>query len=141
MQKMSNIEKVYTTTLEAVSGNDDVLAILDHKLSATSPERVADYMELATENIEKKIQGIKDYVKELNDIKKHEENRLEHIKEQCAVWLENEGVDKLEGVHVSSITINDTAPTIKVKVLDANYWIRQGLYLSLIHISEPTRPY
>ena len=123
---MSNIQKVYTTTLEAISGNDDVLAILDHKLAATSPERVADYIELATTNIADKIAKLKAYKAELSSIQKDEENRLEHIKEQCAVWLENEGVDKLEGLHVSSITINDTAPTVKLKVINESYWINLG---------------
>lgn len=128
---MPNIEKVYTTTLETISGNDDVLAILDHKLLATSSERVADYIELATTNIEEKIAKLKKYKAELSAIQKDEENRLELIKEKCAEWLENSGVEKLQGIHVSSITINDTAPTNKVKILDANYWIDKHAFFKI----------
>jgi len=117
---MGNIEKSYTTTLEQITVKTDVLAILDHKLAATSPERVADYMELVTGNIEAKIKNIKDYIKELNGVKKDEEDRLEFIKEQSAAWLENEGVDKLKNIHVSSITINNTAPKQTLVITDAS---------------------
>jgi len=125
---MGNIEKSYTTTLEQVSIKDDALAILDHKLAVTSPERVADYMELVTGNIETKILNIKNYVAELNSIKKDEEDRLEYIKEQSASWLENEGVKKLEGIHVSSITINDTKPKENVIIENEEELINIGYY-------------
>mgnify|MGYP000820471356 CR=1 FL=1 len=56
---------------------------------------------------------------------------------------------QIEDLGSIEITDNDYGPcTVAVRLVDGNVWMTQsqiarlfGVYLSLIHISEPTRPY
>lgn len=129
---MLKVEKTYTTTLEKASDKDDLLAILDAKAVATTPERVADYMELATDNIKGKIDALSDYIKELQAIKKQEVNRFLLVGEKCAEWLEGSGVEKLEGLHVSSITINKTEPKENLIIEDEELLIKEGYFKKVL---------
>ena len=113
------IAKTYTTKLEQVSNDDSVIAILDAKLEATSPAQTVDYMGLALDNVSRKVAEAKQAIKAIQDIIKHEEAREEHIKEQCAEWLEGTGLDKLDGMIVSSVTINKTEPKQEVIITEA----------------------
>ena len=56
---MANIQRSYETKLESADKNH-VIAILDAKLEATSPERTADYVSLALDNIDSAIKRMKD---------------------------------------------------------------------------------
>lgn len=129
---MANIEKSYTTKLEAVSDRDDVQAILNSKLDATSPAQTVDYMALALDNIDNKVIDAKNAIKAIQEVIKHEEARKEHIKEQCAEWLEDTGLDKLEGMIVSSVTINKTAAKENLIVMDEDALINQGYFKTVL---------
>ena len=129
---MPNIEKTYTTRLEAVSGNDSVQAILDNKLEETSPAITVDYIALALDHIEDKKAEITDAIKTLQDMKKHEELRAEFIKEECATWLEGTGLDKLDGLIVSSVTINETKPKQELIITDEEALINGGYFKTVV---------
>lgn len=104
------IQLSYTTKLETVTRKEDIKAILDAKLNATSPAQTVDYIGLAADHIQAKRNDIKNAIAQLRQIDQEEEARLELIKEQCAEWLEETGLEKLEGHIVSSITVNSPKP-------------------------------
>ena len=133
---MSQIQLSYTTKLEAISGNDDVLAILDAKLEATSPAQVVDYIGLADKHIEDKMSEIATAIKTLQELKKHEEARKDFIKEKCAEWLEGTGLDKLDGLIVSSITINETKPQENLIIENEDALINQGYFKTVLDKSK-----
>ena len=134
---MSNlIEKTYTTKLEAVSAKDDVLAILDAKLEATSGAGVVDYIGLATDHIEAKKEELSKHIKILQDMKKDEDARLTFIKEESAKWLEGNGIEKLDGLIVSSITINETKPKENLIVDDEEALINAGYFKTTVDTTK-----
>ena len=133
---MSNIQLSYTTKLEAVSDRDDVQAILNNKLESTSPAQTVDYMALALDHIDSKIADAKSAVKAIQEVIKHEEARKEHIKEECAVWLEDTGLDKLDGMIVSSVSINKTKAKENLIVTDEEALINGGYFKTVIDTSK-----
>ena len=125
---MNKIQLSYTTKLEAISDIDDVKAIMDAKLEATSPAQTVDYVGLALDHIDAKVAEINATIKTLQEMKKHESDRKEHLKEQIGEWLEDTGLDKLDGLIVSSMTIHKAKPqenviiTDEAAVIDAGYF-------------------
>ena len=132
---MSNIQLTYTTKLESVVHDSDVCAILDAKLEATSPAQLTDYVGLALDHITAKRTDIKAAIKQLQELDKHEANREEFIKEQCANWLEATGLDKLDGLIVSSMTINNTKPKENLIVTDEDACINAGYFKTVMDTS------
>ena len=126
------IAKTYTTKLEQVSNDDSVIAILDAKIEATSPAQTVDYMGLALDNVSRKVAEAKQAIKAIQEIIKHEEARAEHIKEQCAEWLEGTGLDKLDGMIVSSVTINETKPKQELMITSEEALINGGYFKTVV---------
>ena len=111
----------YTTSLETLQ--HDVASILTEKLKATSPASTADYIAFACDNIEANITRAKEAKKELDAYIKHQESVIETIKIDSAKFLSDNGVDKLEGMRISSITINDSTPSEELVIHSESYWI------------------
>lgn len=112
------MEKRYTTSLETLQ--HDVGAILNEKLKATSPEATVDYVGFALDNLDANIARAKDAKKELDAYIKEQTHAKETIKEGTAKWLADNGIDKLEGMRVSSLTIHEPAPSVKLVIHDRN---------------------
>ncbi len=53
-------------------------------------------------------------------------SQKELVKEQTATWLSNSGVDRLDGLIVSSITSYTPAPTVEVTIFDDDAVLREG---------------
>ena len=115
------MEKIYKTTLE--KGVLNVSAILDEKLKATSATQVVDYVAFAVDNLDSNIQQAKEAIEELKDYIKTQTSIKEEISMGTAQWLQNEGIDKLEGMRVSSITTYTPKPKTKLKITDESYWL------------------
>lgn len=103
------IEKRYETRLETAN-SENITAILDAKLEATSPERVTDYVAFGIENLEAKIERIKQAEAELKAIKAEVQEQIDTIKIGTAKWLSDSGVDSLNGDITSSMKINQPKP-------------------------------
>lgn len=95
-----------------------VVQILNEKLKATSPERTVDYIEYSDTYIENQLQQIKQAKEELKMIEANLKSDRERIKEGASVWLSEMGIDKLDGLRVSSITTYTPAPTKKLVIHD-----------------------
>ena len=115
------MEKIYVTTLE--KGALSVSAVLDEKLKATSAPQVVDYVAFAVDNLDSNIQHAKEAIEELREYIKTQTSIKEEISLGSAQWLQNEGIDKLEGMRVSSITTYTPKPKTKLKITDESYWM------------------
>lgn len=127
-----SIQLSYTTKLEAISDRDDVKAILNAKLEATSPAQTVDYVGLAVDHIDAKVADINSAIKALQELKKHEEARREYIKEQVCEWLEDNGLDKLEGMLVSSITVYQPETVKELVITDEEALINGGYFKPVV---------
>ena len=120
------IQNTYTTSLETLNGT--VAAILDAKLQATSPEGVADYIGFATDNIDAKIERAKQAKKDLDAYIKNQEAIKDTIKIDGAKWLEDCGLDRLDGMVLSSVTVSEPKPSEELVILNETYWLESGFY-------------
>jgi len=114
---MSKIKKSYITSLEK-SSVETVHGILDAKLEATNPEALTDYIGFSVGNIEDAISKMDKAISDLKQMKVNAKNQIGMIKEQSAKWLSDTGLDKLEGLIISSITINNPVATKKLVIHD-----------------------
>jgi hypothetical protein len=119
------IEKNYTTSLELL--NSSVAAILDAKLAATSPQSVADYIAFSLDNLDANIDRAKQAKKELDEYIKHQQSVIDTIKQDSAKWLSDVGVDKLEGMRISSVTTYQPAHEQKLVIHNREYFEHLGL--------------
>ena len=123
--------KTYTTTLEQLT--HDVGSILDSKLSATSPQAVADYVSFGISNLEDNITKAKQAKKELDAYIKEQTNSIETVKEGTAKWLSDNGIDKLEGMRISSLTTYEPKPKETFKILDEDFFIGLGFTVNTVY--------
>ena len=67
---------------------------------------MADYIYFGVSNIDAKIKQLKAYKDEILKEVKNLEEYKSTVSEEIAEWIQGQGVDRLEGLEVSSITIN-----------------------------------
>ncbi len=94
----------------------------------------ADKIATAFMSIDSKIQYIKEQTKLLQQVKKQLELSRTNAKEQVAKALTSFDVSKLEGVTVSSITVNPASETSKtyVEALDKDSLIGAGYFTVIV---------
>ena len=122
--------KAYTTSLETLQ--HDVKVILDEKLKATSPEQTADYISFAIDNLASNIDRAKQAKKELDAYIKQQSDTMSTIKEQSAQWLNDCGIDKLDGMRISSLTTYTPVESEEFKILDNEFFIEKGFYKKVV---------
>lgn len=106
----------------------EISAILDYKLQETSPEGVADYIGLTLQNIDDRLQRAKEAELQIKALKAELTSQAETIKIGSAKWLAESGIDKLQGVYVSSVSISSSDPKETLKVLNEESLINQGYF-------------
>ena len=126
------ISKNYKTRLEDAESAENIIAILDAKLEATSPQGVADYMGFSIDNIDSSIKRMKDAKKELDFLIKMHEKQKEIVKTGCALWLTQAGITKLDGDIVSSVSIYSPKPKETLKVTNEESLINQGYFKTVV---------
>lgn len=107
---------------------------------------MADYIYFGVSNIDAKIKQLKAYKDEILKEVKNLETYKSTVSEEIAEWIQGQGIDKLNGLECSSITINkgseeieETIETVKF-VLDVDN-DRMEKYLvenSLAHYEKVT---
>lgn len=70
---------------------------------------MADYIYFGVSNIDAKIKQLKAYKDEILKEVKNLEAYKSTVSEEIAEWIQGQGVDRLEGLEVSSITINKSS--------------------------------
>ena len=128
---MSKIEIRKETRLETAD-MENICPILDYKLEKTSPEEVVDYVALAVGNLEDQLVRVKDAEANLKQLKKDISSQIDTIKIGGAKWLSDIGIDKLNGLHTSSMTIYSPKPSVDVKVTDEESVVNAGYFKTAV---------
>ena len=131
---MSKITKRYETRLETASV-ENIKATLDAKLEATSPEQLTDYIAFALDNLDSQVARMKAAKKELDALIKANEAQKNIIKTQTAEWLNECGLDKLQGDITSSMTTYQPKAKETVKVLNEKALIDAGYFKTILDIA------
>ena len=102
------------STLE---NNSKVVEVLNWKLQALEEEArpleegIADYIGFTLDNLKQSVSSKKFYIEELKKLIKADEVQMENIKTEGVKFLEQMGVEKLQGHIVSSVTISKAKPS------------------------------
>ena len=128
---MSKIELRKETRLETAPMHE-IEATLDFKLAETSPEGVADYIGLTLQNIDDRLARIKEAEAQIKSLKSELVAQQETIKVGSAKWLAESGIDKLQGIYVSSISISSSKPKNELKVINEESLINQGYFKTVL---------
>ena len=127
---MSVIPKIYTTTLETVD-KGEIIQVLNDKLNVTSPQGLVDYVGFAVENLDDKLERIKVAKSELALIEAEAKAQKEYIRLEVANFFESNGIAKIEGDRISSITTYNPKPSEELHYADENALIDMG-YMKLV---------
>jgi hypothetical protein len=119
--------KTIQTKLETAD-RDEISAILDHKAMEVGAAQTTDYIGMAIENIESANNRIDQAIKELQSIKKDNISRIEIIKTGVSYWLSENGIEKLHGDRISSVSIYDKKPRHELIVTDEEAVINAGFF-------------
>ena len=128
---MSKIELRKETRLES-AGIENIGAILDYKLEQTSPEQVVDYVSLAVDNLDDRLSRVKEAETNLKLLKQDISSQIEVIKIGGAKWLSDTGIDKLNGLYTSSMTIYSPKPSVDVSVSNSESVINAGYFKTTV---------
>ncbi len=100
---MSLIEietKLQTTDREGVK------SVLESKINdGMTPRNVVDYVGLAVSNLDNRLNEIKEAEAQLKQLKKEVQTQQEIIKVGVSDWLTENGIDRLGGNILSSISV------------------------------------
>lgn len=131
---MSKIETRKETRLETAPIHE-IGAVLDFKLQSASPEIVADYIALSIQNLDDKLTRIKEAESQMKSLKSEIALQIETIKNGSAKWLHECGINKLQGIYVSSISISSTKPKETLKVINEDSLINQGYFKTTVDLT------
>lgn len=98
------------TSLEV---SKDIKDTLDWKIKTIEAKKlptetaIADYIALGIQNLDNKLEYIKNTKAELDKDAKTIKNQIEHIKIEGAKFLKDAGIEKLDGLICSSITLTN----------------------------------
>jgi len=121
--------KQHITSLEKLE-QCEIIPFLDARVERSGAFVVTDYIGTALDNIDSAKDRIANAIKQLQDVKKGLEQQEEVIKCEVAKWLVNNGIDKIQGDVISSITVFDKAP--KQEVIIENEAVIDPIYCKLV---------
>lgn len=107
----------YTTSLETLKY--EVSEILEKKASEVGSAGVVDYVAFAIENLNNNIGNAKKVKRELDAYIKDLSSNIDTIKQDTAKWLRDNGIGKLEGMGISSLTTYDPEPEMELIIHDS----------------------
>ena len=105
--------KAYNTALESCEIGE-IQNILNRKAEMQGSHATCDYIGRSLDNIANAKERVAQAIKELQAIRKQFENQEEVIKVGVAKWLGDNGIDRIEGDLVSSITTYEKASSHEV---------------------------
>jgi len=120
--------KQYESSLQVVSRIEDITPILDRKLETKGANAVADYVTLSIDNLEDAKARLAELEKEIKQRKSDIDNQIELIKIGSAAWLEDAGIDKLNGDITSSISVSKRKDNDELFITDEDALINAGYF-------------
>lgn len=109
--------KQYITTLEQAT-QEDIIPYLNALVERSGAFAVTDKIGFALDNIEASKARISEIIKELQATKKALDSQEEIVKIEVSKWLCENGVERIEGDRVSSITVFEKVPSQEVIIDD-----------------------
>lgn len=119
--------KQLTTKLENAS-IDEISIILNDKAETVGANATVDYIGFALENLESQKERIKNAIAELREVSKAIESQEDIIKTGVSAWLTNNGIDKLNGDSISSISVFDKKETTELVIDSEEAVINAGYF-------------
>ena len=121
---MTALIKKRETRLEfAIENGDSVATILDNKVAHYQENNmpvescVADYIALGIQGQKDKIEQYKQYKKDLDAAIKELEALEKETESEVFSWMEENGLDKLKGIHCSSVTMKGASVSVTNKIV------------------------
>ena len=116
------------TSLEmAIADGKTVAEVLDWKVQEATEKglpieaTVADYIALAIDNIDRQIEALEAYERNIKEAKALLKANRDLTKQDVYDWMQGNGIDKLSGLCVSSISLkNEDVSITKKFVLDVS---------------------
>lgn len=123
--------KQYNTQLENAS-RDEIAPILYSKLDAIKTYGVVDYVGFVLESLDDRAKRIDETIKELQEAKKSINSQADVIKIGVSEWLSNNGVDKLTGNSISSISVLNKKESHDIVVMSEEAVINAGYFKMIV---------
>ena len=111
--------------IEASAG--DMQDIFERKIKDKGAESLVDYIGLSDELLKDRIARLKVAKADIDIMMKAATGQQLIIKEQAAVFLADNGIDRLDGDRISSLTTTTPAPSKKV-IIEDEQLLRQNGY-------------
>lgn len=118
------MQLIKKTRLEtAIESGDSIATILDNKIEQARnnnlpvEETVADYIALGIGSQKAKIEQYKQYKKDLDAAIKELEELESQTEMEVFEWMEANGLEKLKGIHCSSVTIKPACVSVRNKIV------------------------
>jgi len=123
MSKIPEIFKKETRLESAAEHGDDIKALLSSKVehfrenNMPVEQSIADYIALGIGSQKEKIAQYKAYKKELDAAIKALTELEKETEKEVFEWMNENGIDKLKGIHCSSVTAKPASVSIRTKVV------------------------
>lgn len=107
---------------------EEIAVILDSKAMEQGASQTVDYIGFAIENLESANSRIDQAIKELQAIKKDNNYQIEIIKCGVSDWLTSNGIEKLQGDRISSISVFDKKENRELVITNEEAVINAGYF-------------
>lgn len=119
--------KQYNTQLENAQ-REEISTLLTAKAETLGAYGVADYVGFVIDSLDDRTKKIDEAIKELQEAKKAINSQTELIKIGVSEWLTENGIDKLQGDVISSISTFNKKESYELVVMDEEAVINDGYF-------------
>lgn len=119
--------KQYNTQLENAS-REEISPLLYQKVDALQAHGVVDYVGFVLESLEDRVKRIDETIKELQEAKKTINAQSDIIKIGVSEWLTDNGLEKLNGDRISSISVFNKKESYELVIMDEEAVINAGYF-------------
>lgn len=123
--------KQYNTQLENAS-REEIAPILYQKVDALQAHGVVDYVGFVLESLDDRVKRIDDTIKELQEAKKSINAQSDIIKIGVSEWLTENGLEKLNGDRISSISVFNKKESYELVIVDEESIINDGYFKMVV---------
>lgn len=123
--------KQYNTQLENAT-REDISPLLYQKVEMLNPHGVVDYVGFVLETLEDRVKRIDETIKELQEAKKAINTQCDIIKIGTSEWLTENGIEKLNGDRISSISVFNKKESYELVVVDEESVINAGYFKMVV---------
>lgn len=121
----------YNTQLENAT-REDISPLLYAKVDQLNPHGVVDYVGFVLESLEDRVKRIDETIKELQDAKKAINAQSDIIKIGVSEWLTENGIEKLNGDRISSISVFNKKESYELVIIDEELVINAGYFKMVV---------